>query len=112
MEAIVRPEGPGIVEEVHGKGHVMLRYEPGNGTSYVILMTRLENMAGKIAGCSSGGWVIQWLNAFPRPCKPFILSDMMGYLSLGYFAEKTGMEGADLIALHNLIGYKFPSTRR
>lgn len=109
MEVLVTPEGPGIKEEVHGKNHVIVKYEPGNMTSYRVLMTRLDYQAGRVAGCSDGAWVIQWLNAGYQECRPFILGDAMGFVSFTYFMEKTGLGEGDGVALYNLLCYKFPS---
>jgi hypothetical protein len=89
-------------------------YQPGNGTRYALLFTRLD--ATKLPEACEGtlgpgrsGWMITWVTKG----KTMILSDTGRFVHYNYIAEKLDVGVADAICLAEFIGHVLgrPSTR-
>lgn len=86
---------------------VLLEYQPGNGSRYVVSFAQVPDEAQKGLGCSPGSWLVSLVDGAceGRAC---VLAPH-GYLSLDYVAEKLRLpfethEG-DLRVLCELIGH-------
>jgi hypothetical protein len=76
----------------------LYRIEPGNGTSYRVLVTKVG--PGQVSGLDSeGGYVVSFLS--PGFATLALQSD--GCLSVSYVAEKTGTTWSDATAIRNFL---------
>ena len=96
MEAIINTSQcmAGIKAMVQAESTVVVHYEPGNATRYVILFTRVEEHTGKLLGCSGGAWVMNVMNL--QEVTPLVIPDSRGHLAPSYVMEKTGLREGDV----------------
>lgn len=96
-----------IINRTDEPGRILLEYQPGNGTRYVLLLTRVPDGAQDVVGCRAGSWVVSLVDGALSGRCCVLAPD--GYLSPSYVAEKLRMDARtqrdDLMVLTEVIGH-------
>lgn len=84
---------------------IFCEFQPGNGTRYLVGLTRLSDKTAQTrrmaGGLEEGGWIVTWINA-KRCC----VLQPDGFLSPHFLKNKLGGGSmADAVVLSRLIAY-------
>lgn len=97
-------EGIRVQEEFEGR--LFVSYEPGNGTRYILLFTKLDGFSegvGDLIGVGPKCWVVTYLNRDPRPSA--LISDNGQLLHWSYVGKKLQLRTPDAVVVAELIGH-------
>ncbi len=103
----MKPMEDAIVFLEEGPSGIFVDFQPGNGTRYLIGLTKFSDGANDYpqtrkatGGISSGGWLMTWIN-----CGRCCVLQPEGFLWPNYLQEKIGGSLADAIVLSRLVAH-------
>lgn len=97
-------EGIRVRQEMEGR--LFVSYEPGNGTRYLLLLTKLDGFSESVTeliGVGPKCWSVTLLNREPHPL--VFISDNGQLLHWSYVSEKLGLRIPDAVVVAELIGH-------
>lgn len=98
-----------ISYEEKGEGHMLITYQPGNMTRYVLIFQKLSFIGGAEArqqtGTQHGTWLVSNV-ADSRNINTMLVVENNGFLHYSYVEEKMGVGTGDAVVLAEIIGEK------
>ncbi len=91
-------------ECIPSPSHSLVEYCPGNMTKYIVLFQTVGAELAIPMGCISSATIVVFVNMRHSPS--ILIPDTMGYLSLSYFMEKTGLKEGDAAPLVKLLRHE------